>query len=90
MLTVARMIGPWILIAGLAVALALAAGTASAGISADLAKKCQGMAVKAHPSELYVKSNSADLQRRYFGECVARNGNMDEDATVGSGSRDDR
>ena len=85
MLRIVKMIGPWIVLAGVALA-----ATAQAGISADLAKKCRALAVEAHPTEQFVVSRNAELQRRYFGLCVARNGDMPPDATTGSGSRDDR
>jgi hypothetical protein len=68
----------------LVVALALAAYLPmtypSSAISADLAKKCRAMAVKAHPSPLAGnKANGAEkAQRDYFQACVAKGGEMDK------------
>jgi len=46
-------------------------------ISADLAKKCREMAVKAHPSPVPPGNKAyAQAQRDFFRECVARNGEM--------------
>ena len=45
-------------------------------ISADLAKKCRGLAIKAHPPERGPKAHSAQAEREYFQECVRKNGEM--------------
>ena len=51
---------------------------ARAAVSADLAKKCRAMMVKAHPTMMYGTSGTAALQRTYFSECIKRQGNMDD------------
>ena len=47
-------------------------------VSAELAKKCREIAVKAHPTQLAGTSPYAAAQREYFRECVAKGGNMEE------------
>jgi hypothetical protein len=46
----------------------------AAAISADLAKKCREMAIKAHPPEPVGTSPYAQLERDFFSNCVAKNG----------------
>jgi hypothetical protein len=49
-------------------------------ISADLAKKCRDLAIKAHPyTEPLMKAGNAEGQRAYFKDCVAKGGNMSAD-----------
>ena len=77
----------------IAFALTLMIGTAppaNAQISADLAKKCQELMVKAHPTELYGSSGTAAAQRAYFEECVRRQGNMPEAAPNDEAGRSQR
>ncbi len=46
-------------------------------ISAELAKKCREMSIKAHPrNRVGSASGQAAAQRDFFRECVARNGVM--------------
>jgi hypothetical protein len=47
-------------------------------ISADLAKKCRALAIKAHPTERAATIPYAQAQRDYFQNCVAKGGNMPE------------
>ena len=67
-------------VVGLALAAYLPTTYPSSAISADLAKKCRAMAVKAHPSPLAgSKANGAEkAQRDYFQACVAKGGEMDK------------
>ncbi len=67
-----------------------AASPANAQISAELAKKCQQLMVKAHPTELYGSSGTAAAQRTYFEECVRRQGNMPEAAPNDEAGRSQR
>lgn len=63
---------------GLAVAAATSAGIKpAAAISAELAKKCRELAVKAHPYKLPGQpgAGNAKAERDYFSACVAQNGN---------------
>ena len=55
-----------------------AAVPANAQISAELAKKCRALMIKAHPVELHGPSGSAAAQRAYFQECIRQQGNMPE------------
>jgi hypothetical protein len=64
-------------IAGLAQA-AKATAQPAQQVSAELAKKCREMAVKAHPTQLAGTSPYAAAQREYFRECVAKGGNVDK------------
>jgi hypothetical protein len=47
-------------------------------ISAELAKKCRALAIKAHPTERASTAPYAQAQRDYFQNCVAKGGNMPE------------
>jgi hypothetical protein len=50
---------------------------ATAPISAELAKTCRALAIKAHPTQLAGSSTaSGQAQRDYFKECVAKRGNI--------------
>ena len=49
----------------------------TAPISAELAKTCRELAIKAHPTQVAGSSTaSAQAQRDYFKECVINRGNM--------------
>jgi hypothetical protein len=69
---------------GALVALALAGTTSLAEtarptspISAELAKTCRELAIKAHPTQRQGSATgSGQAQRDYFKECVAKRGNM--------------
>jgi len=49
-------------------------------ISAEVAKKCRALAIKAHPTKPAGSKNGAyaRAQRDYFQDCVAKGGNMPE------------
>jgi hypothetical protein len=47
-------------------------------ISAELAKKCRELAIKAHPTERAGTTPYAQAQRQYFQDCIAKGGNMPE------------
>ena len=46
-------------------------------ISADLAKKCRDMAIKAHPPASSGTQAYAQAERDFFKACIANNGQMD-------------
>jgi hypothetical protein len=47
-------------------------------ISAELARKCQALAIKAHPTRPPgSRYGSAEAQRQYFQECVAKGGKVE-------------
>jgi len=72
MTTAIRMIG-W----SAALTLALATTTPlHAAMTAQLAKTCRAMMIKAHPIEVFGAKGSAATQRHYFAQCVARNADM--------------
>ena len=49
----------------------------AAPISAELAKTCRELAIKAHPTQRQGGSTgSGQAQRDYFKECLAKRGNM--------------
>jgi hypothetical protein len=50
----------------------------AAAISADLAKKCRDMAIKAHPPELPGKPYAA-AERDDYNKCISNNGQMPDD-----------
>ena len=68
---------PWIAMAACAAATA-AAAPAHGQISADLAKQCREMMLKAHPTMMYGTNGTAAAQREYFQECIKRQGKMDD------------
>jgi hypothetical protein len=78
----------------LSIGIAIAGATASHpafAISADLAKKCRDMAIKAHPFDIAgSKTGSAAAERSYFNECVAKGGNMPESRQEDSGKSGDQ
>ena len=67
----------WIALVVCAATVAIAP-SAHAQISADLARQCRAMMVRAHPTELYGTTGSATAQREYFQDCIRRQGQMDE------------
>ena len=55
------------------------AGRPAEALTAELAKKCRALAIKAYPTQpAGGKSSSERSQRDYFQTCVANNGNMPE------------
>jgi hypothetical protein len=49
--------------------------------SADLAKKCRALTVKAHPPAVAgSKSGTAAAEREYFATCIKKGGKMDEES----------
>ena len=49
-------------------------------VSADLAKKCRDLAIKAHPYTVPgMKAGNAEGQRAYFKGCIEKGGNMSAD-----------
>ena len=78
-----------VLVAGMA-SMAAVAASVRAEISADLAKKCNAMMVKAHPTQMYGATGTAGLQREYFKQCINQQGKMDdrpEPTTTGQSAR---
>ncbi len=70
--------------AGIVMVLATSATTGvEAQISAELAKKCRALMIKAHPTVLYGKKGSEAAQRAYFKNCISKNGNMPDAADSG-------
>jgi len=54
----------------------LSATSPAAALSAELAKKCRDMAIKAHPPVPAGSTAYAQAERDFFRECVAKNGEM--------------
>ena len=51
--------------------------TAPPAIGAELAKKCRALAIKAHPTQpAGARSGNEQAQRRYFQDCIAKGGNV--------------
>ena len=67
----------WITIAACAAATA-AAPSAQAQITADVARQCRAMMLKAHPTMMYGRTGSAAAQRDYYQDCIKRQGKMDD------------
>jgi hypothetical protein len=55
----------------------------SSALTAELAKKCRAMAIKAHPTQLAgTKAKGVEkAQRDYFQECVTKDGKMENGNT---------
>jgi len=52
--------------------------TVASSITAELAKKCRAMAIKAYPTVLAGnRKGSAENQREFFQHCVERNGDIE-------------
>ncbi len=50
----------------------------AAAISAELAKKCRDMAIRAHPPPVPFGNKAyAQAEREFFRECVAKHGEME-------------
>jgi len=63
----------------------LSAGSPAAAITADLAKKCREMAVKAHPPPKPAGNRAyAQAERDFFRECVSKNGQMEDTSHPGA------
>lgn len=52
-----------------------------AAISADLARKCREMAIKAHPPKPAGTKAYAQAERDFFRECISKNGEMQENGS---------
>ncbi len=66
----------------------LSGPTPASAITADLAKKCRALMLKAHPYEWPGGRNGvAQAQRDYFNKCVANNGEMPAEP-AGAGQSD--
>ena len=64
--------------------LAGSAAPSAFAISAELAKQCRAMAIKAHPTKLAGSAKgSAQAQREFFDNCVAKGGNVDTSSAPG-------
>jgi hypothetical protein len=62
-----------------------AVGPVQAQISAELAKKCRALMVKAHPTKLYGRTGAEAAQRTYFQICISKKGDMPEAAQESGG-----
>ncbi len=69
--------------------LTLFAAAPAVAISADLAKKCRDMAIKAHPRAPAGTKPYAQAEREFFRECVEKNGQM-QDANPQKDSHSDK
>jgi hypothetical protein len=56
--------------------LILSAASPAIAISADLAKKCREMAIKAHPPEPAGTHPYAQAERDFYHTCISNNGEM--------------
>jgi hypothetical protein len=56
--------------------LIISTASPAAAITADLAKKCRDMAVKAHPPTVAGSTPYAAAERDYFRDCISKNGNI--------------
>ena len=64
----------------LGVAVSVTAPPPVSAITAELANQCRAMALKTYPRKLAgKKGGSAAAERKYFQDCVAKNGAVPED-----------
>ena len=71
----------WLTALALGSAMALLTTQPAAALTAELAKTCRSMAIKAHPTARPGSATgSAQAQRDYFRKCVDNNGKMPDDA----------
>src|SRR5258708_20090280 len=80
---------PWITIFVCAAAMAVAT-SAQAQITADVARQCRAMMLKAHPTMMYGRTGSAAAQRDYYQDCIKRQGKMDDGRSDPAKSPDKR
>jgi hypothetical protein len=70
----------WRQMATVAVVLIVSMSQPVSAITADVAKKCRELAVKAHPPAVAgSKTGTAQAERDYFRACIAKGGNMPAD-----------
>lgn len=61
----------------LAVAMTLATAAPASAVTVAVAKKCREMALKAHPpAPTGSKQGTAEAERDFYNDCVAKNGNI--------------
>ena len=79
---------PTLIFAGLLTLCALvSAATGASAITAEVAKKCRALAIKAHPTaRAGTKGGFEEAQRAFFNDCVAKDGKVD--APAGEKSKD--
>jgi hypothetical protein len=71
----------WLMVLALALAAVLPSTRPAAALTAELAKLCRSMAIKAHPTARPGSATgTAAAQRAYFQQCVENNGKMPEGA----------
>jgi hypothetical protein len=61
---------------------------ANAQISADLAKKCRMLMLKAAPIRIYGNIGRGAAERRYFQQCINQQGKMPEDSHESKSGRE--
>jgi hypothetical protein len=58
------------------------AATPAVAITADLANKCRQLAIKAHPPQrVGAKTGSAEVERKYYRDCLTNGGAAADDKT---------
>ncbi len=66
-----------IIVSAIALCALIAAQDSASALTAEVAKKCRELAIKAHPSTPPGKKSGAEqAQRAYFRDCVAKDGNV--------------
>jgi hypothetical protein len=73
----------------LAVLLSLPLFEARAAPSADVAKKCLSYAYRAYPYRRPGAAKASNARQLYFTDCLGRNGDVAEPATVGQHTTND-
>jgi hypothetical protein len=78
------------LIAVAAVIGVMSSGLRAEALTAELARKCRDLAIKAHPPKPAGTNPYAEAEREFFNACVAKNGSMpdpDEQKQPPAGSK---
>ena len=66
----------------LPLAIVLLAAQPVAAITAELAKKCRAMAIKAHPPAPPGTGSYAQAERDFYRDCIAKNGVMPDNGSA--------
>ena len=75
------MVNKWFMALVLASAVIVPSAQPASALTAELAKTCRSMAIKAHPTARPGSAKgSAQAQREYFQKCVDNNGKMPDEA----------
>jgi hypothetical protein len=80
-------IRPFVVTAAIVAAAGVVLPRSATALSADLAKKCRDLAIKAHPTATAGSTTgSGAAQRGFYQACLAKGGNVDSGSASGANS----